>query len=69
MVWGSIGLLYAIETTKVVRQPGKDEQRKKVEQVTAWYFFLLHLITALLYYLFSYDAAGTTKPAWTEYLG
>lgn len=69
VVWGSIGLVYAIQTTKVLKEPDKDHQRKKVEQVSAWYFFLLHLITALLYFLFSYDATDTAKPAWTKYLG
>jgi hypothetical protein len=67
-VWGGIALLYASQITEVIRRDGKERQRKKVEQITAWYFFFLHLITALLYFLYSYDAAGTTKPAWTEYL-
>lgn len=61
--------MYAKETTKAIRQPGKEQHRKKTEQITAAYFFVLHLVTALLYYVFSYDAADTNKPAWTEYLG
>ncbi|CAL8576640.1 hypothetical protein XPA_002509 [Xanthoria parietina] len=32
-------------------------------------FFLMHLLTALGSYMFMYDPAGTSKPAWTEYLG
>jgi hypothetical protein len=69
VVWGSIALIYAVETTRTIRRTGMEEQRKKVEQVTAWYFFLLHLMTGLLYYIFSYNASNTVRPAWTECLG
>ncbi|KUJ14922.1 uncharacterized protein LY89DRAFT_686518 [Mollisia scopiformis] len=68
-VWVSIALLYASQATRTVRARGKERQRKKVEQVTAWYFFLLHFSTALLFYLFSYDPQGTSTPRWTQCLG
>jgi hypothetical protein len=68
-VWGAIALLYANKTTRVVRQDGKEDQRKKVEQVSAWYFFVLQIVTGLLYYKFSYDPTGTSRPGWTEWLG
>ncbi|KAI4227566.1 MAG: hypothetical protein L6R36_002332 [Xanthoria steineri] len=32
-------------------------------------FFLMHILTALGSYMFMYDPAGTSKPAWTDYLG
>ncbi|OAG17542.1 hypothetical protein CC77DRAFT_1023058 [Alternaria alternata] len=67
-VWGGIALLYGTKTTESVRRPKKEKQRKTVEQVGAWYFFLLHLVTSLLYYMFSYDPSGTIRPAWTEWL-
>ena len=68
-VWGAIALLYANKTTRVGRQDGKEDQRKKVEQVSAWYFFVLQIVTGLLYYKFSYDPTGTSRPGWTEWLG
>jgi hypothetical protein len=68
-VWVGVALVYASATTSLFRQAENVRQRKKVEQVTAWYFFLLHIATALLFFLFSYDSAETNKPWWTEYLG
>ncbi|KAI4276088.1 MAG: hypothetical protein L6R38_005750 [Xanthoria sp. 2 TBL-2021] len=32
-------------------------------------FFLMHILTAVGSYRFMYEPAGTSKPAWTEYLG
>lgn len=69
VLWEAIEFLYASAATGSIREKGKEAQRNKVEQIGAWYFFLLHLITAALFYIYSYDPVGTVKPAWTEYLG
>ena len=38
-------------------------------QMWNWQFFFWHVISALLYYKFSYNSTGTNKPGWTEQLG
>ncbi|KAK2776194.1 hypothetical protein CKAH01_12558 [Colletotrichum kahawae] len=42
-----------------------------VEIVTAFYFFGINFATALMYYIYSYNPAGTAKPHWDweEWLG
>lgn len=32
-------------------------------------FFLMHILMAVGSYGLVYDSVGTSKPAWTEYLG
>lgn len=68
-LWAGLGFVYALETLRLVRKPGRDRERKKVEQFAAVYFFVLHFGTGLLFYTCSYNAAGTIKPSWTEKLG
>jgi hypothetical protein len=48
LVWSGIARLYGTKTTKSLRRPEKEKQKKKAEQVGAWYVFLLHPITSLL---------------------
>jgi hypothetical protein len=45
-----------------------DKTRKRIEKTLAWYFVILHLVTTVLYYRFSYDPAGTSEPKWSTYL-
>jgi hypothetical protein len=45
-----------------------DKTRKRIEKTLAWYFVILHLVTTVLYYRFSYDPAGTSEPKWSSYL-
>ena len=44
-------------------------RRKMTELTLAWYFLALHILTAALYLLYSYDSAGTWRPRWSEPLG
>ncbi|KAH7419509.1 hypothetical protein BKA64DRAFT_737680 [Cadophora sp. MPI-SDFR-AT-0126] len=59
--WGGIGFLYPSMTTRIIIEPQKDRHRRTVEQVSAWYFFILHFVTALLNYLYSYNSRGTAS--------
>ncbi|KAK5135358.1 hypothetical protein LTR08_005300 [Meristemomyces frigidus] len=69
VVWVGFALMFSSATTRTVRASGQDKARKMTEQTAAWVFLCLHVLTCLLFYLFSYDPAGTSKPSWTEFLG
>ncbi|KAL8750498.1 MAG: hypothetical protein Q9199_007028 [Rusavskia elegans] len=42
---------------------------KEYTRIGSVAFFLMHILTAVGSYGFMYDPVGTSKPAWTEYLG
>ncbi|KAL8859727.1 MAG: hypothetical protein Q9178_003842 [Gyalolechia marmorata] len=42
---------------------------KEYTRVGSVAFFLMHILTAVGSYRLKYDPAGTSRPAWTEYLG
>jgi hypothetical protein len=74
--WAAVGVLFATAVTAPTRkaaQEGEATQAAKVrryqEKVAAWYFMILHVVTAILYLMYSYDPAGTFRPPWTECLG
>ncbi|EQB54247.1 hypothetical protein CGLO_05940 [Colletotrichum gloeosporioides Cg-14] len=70
--WCGIALWFSTEALRELRdEPGNDDRREKVEIISAWYFFCLNFATALIYYMYSYNPAGTAKPHWDweEWLG
>jgi len=74
IAWVTVGLTYASTVTSGIRHTAKDQprvekHRRYIEKVLAWYFMLLHLVTAIMYLRYSYDPTGTSKPKWSEYLG
>lgn len=68
VIWANLCLPWAYVTFKAVRASGRETTRR-VEIILSWYFWSLHLIGALLYYRYVYEATGTVKPTWTEQLG
>lgn len=44
-------------------------RRIMTELTLGWYFLALHVVTAALYLKYSYEPAGTGRPAWSEPLG
>ena len=74
IAWVGVGVKYASAVTRTIRdKAGKDKnsanRRILIEKFLAWYFVLLHLLTAVLYLRFSYDSNGTSVPRWTKWLG
>lgn len=67
-VWVVLGLKFVSSVTKPVIQKGKVAE-KPLKNSFGWYFFVVNLITAVLYYHSSYSPTGTSQPAWTSYLG
>ncbi|KAJ9629561.1 hypothetical protein H2203_001935 [Taxawa tesnikishii (nom. ined.)] len=69
-LWAGLALQSASTNYRFIAPDGRPTpQSRPVEAGLAWYFFLMNLATALLYYRFSYDPRGTYKPSWTEQLG
>lgn len=67
-VWAMCGLGWASTTFGYI--PNEDRTfKKRIEVALSWYFLLLHLVSAILYYIYTYDPQGTNKPGWTEQLG
>ncbi|KAH0430640.1 hypothetical protein CcaCcLH18_07675 [Colletotrichum camelliae] len=63
---------FAASSLQALRQvDGNANAREWVEVVTAFYFFGINFATALMYYKYSYNPAGTAKPHWDweEFLG
>ncbi|KAJ0373096.1 hypothetical protein COL26b_008715 [Colletotrichum chrysophilum] len=70
--WCAIAMWFAAETLEALRRVAANSHaRETVEMFTAWYFFCLNFATALIYYMYSYNPAGTAKPHWDweEWLG
>lgn len=67
-VWVLLSLAWASTTFKAVIGAGRGPTRR-VEMFLAWYYFSLHLVSAILYYSFTYDPQGTNTPRWAAYLG
>jgi hypothetical protein len=67
-VWAVLGLKFASTVTKPMLTKNRAAE-EPLESSFGWYFFVVNLITAALYYSSSYSPAGTSKPAWTDYLG
>jgi hypothetical protein len=76
--WVLIGAKYAAAITNRVRETARMSgnpaqgrmirNRKVIELFLAWWFVVLHLVTVVLYLMFSYETAGTSKPGWTKWL-
>jgi len=76
--WVLIGAKYAAAVTDRVREIARTsdnpdqrrmiKRRKVIELFLAWWFVVLHLVTVVLYLMFSYETAGTSKPGWTKWL-
>jgi uncharacterized membrane protein YiaA len=75
MFWaGVVGTKFASVVTAKVRDKAGQEhksarQRRIIEKSLAWYFVLLHFLTALLYLRFKYDATDTRSAPWSKVLG
>lgn len=75
VVWVAVGVKYASAVTRLIRKKADNQdessasRRVLIEKFLAWYFVLLHLLTAVLYLRFSYDPVGTSAPSWTKWLG
>ena len=67
-IWVLLGLKFASSVAKPIIEKGRNTE-KPLENSFGWYFFVVNLITAVLYYRSSYSPAGTSQPAWTSYLG
>ncbi|KAK5107718.1 hypothetical protein LTR62_000740 [Meristemomyces frigidus] len=73
VAWVLVGVAYASAVTSGIRKDAKEKpriakHRRYIEKVLAWYFMILHFLTAVLYLCFSYDPVGTFVPEWTNYL-
>jgi len=68
ILWASLGLIFMSSTTSPIRHEG-GIKLKRLNDFGGWYFLVINLVTAFLYYRFSYSSDGTSKPAWTAYLG
>lgn len=74
MFWVGIGTKFASAVTSKVRdRAGKEQiwarQRVLIEKSLAWYFVLLHFLTALLYLSLRYNSTGTRTAPWSKVLG
>lgn len=67
-IWVLLGLTFASSIAKPIVVKGRKEQ-EPLENSFGWYFFLVNLITAVLYYRSGYNPGGTSQPGWTSYLG
>jgi hypothetical protein len=68
IAWVGVALKYASSTISPMRK-GHPHTIELIEFVLAFYFFILHLGTAVLYLWASYNSVGTNRPQWTDYLG
>lgn len=66
--WAVLGLKFSSSVAKPVIKKGRGTE-ELMENSFGWYFFVVNLITAVLYYRSSYSPVGTSKPGWTDYLG
>jgi hypothetical protein len=70
VVWTGICIKFASATTRIVRTGGGVERaRKRMEKGAGLFFVGFNVVTAILYYRFSYNPRGTRKAPWTDYLG
>jgi hypothetical protein len=67
--WTGICLIFTSLATKTVRVQGYDQAKKRMERGAAVFFLVLNVVTAIMYYRFSYNPRDTHKSPWTEYLG
>lgn len=67
LIWALASLSWASATFSKADLAYNDKRR--IENSLAPVFFILNVASALLYYRFGYNPAGTVKPAWTENLG
>jgi hypothetical protein len=73
IAWLVVGVKYASTVTGKIRSTAAEDprmatHREYIEKVLAWYFMLLHIVTAVLYLCFSYDPSATSRPNWTRFL-
>jgi hypothetical protein len=40
-----------------------------LQQIVMWFFVIVHLVVAFVYYKFGYSTEGTYAPAWTSFFG
>lgn len=73
IAWLSVGVKYASNVTGNIRRTAEQDprvavHRRYIEKVLAWYFMLLHIVTAVLYLCLTYDPSETSRPDWTRFL-
>ncbi|CAG8956401.1 hypothetical protein HYFRA_00003784 [Hymenoscyphus fraxineus] len=68
--WALCGLRWASTTFDYIAS-GKPQRMflRRIEVALSSYFLFLHLASAILYYIYTYDPQETIKPGWTEQLG
>lgn len=74
MFWVGVGTKFASAVTAKVRDRAGQQQiwarqRVLIEKSLAWYFVLLHFLTALLYLSLRYNSSGTQTLPWSKVLG
>ena len=47
----------------------EDNLTRKTSKTTNWMFLFWQFVSALLFYMFTFDSTGTIKPGWTDQLG
>ncbi|CAN9174632.1 unnamed protein product [Alternaria alternata] len=68
LVWSLLSLRWASVTFEPVIKKSREDTRR-LEAVLAKYFFCFNLVTAVLYFRYSYQSTGTIKPPWTDIFG
>ncbi|CAG8973916.1 hypothetical protein HYALB_00003694 [Hymenoscyphus albidus] len=68
--WALCGLRWASTTFDYI-ESGEPQRMflRRIEVALSSYFLFLHLASAILYYIYTYDPQETIKPGWTEQLG
>lgn len=65
--WSLLSLPWATITFRPVIDRSREDTRH-LESGLAVYFFILHLLTAVLFFRYGYSSKGTALPEWAQYV-
>jgi uncharacterized membrane protein len=75
VVFVACGCYFVSATTHAIRREANDgleearANRRRIEQWGGWLFVILHFVTAIMYFKYSFNAEGTVTWEYADYFG